>query len=123
MANDCIFCKIISGSIPAPRVYEDDDFVCIKDIQPQAKAHLLVLPRKHVAHLDAVYAESGDGASQGARLIGRLFEVAAKIAREQGLMPEGYRAVLNTNANGGQTVFHLHLHLLGGEPLQGGFGA
>ena len=113
MANDCIFCKIISGSIPAPRVYEDTDFVCIKAIQPQSKTHLLVMPRKHVAHLDAAYAETGGGAA----LIGKLFEAAAKIAREQGLMPGGYRAVLNTNAHGGQTVFHLHLHVLGGRPM------
>jgi histidine triad (HIT) family protein len=105
----CIFCKIIAGEIPSPKVYEDPDFICIRDIQPQAKIHLLVIPKQHVVALD----------TSPASLTGRLFEVGTQIAREQGLLPKGFRSVINTGPDGGQTVFHLHLHLLGGEPLSG----
>jgi histidine triad (HIT) family protein len=112
--SDCLFCKIIAGSIPSPRVYEDDKFICIRDIRPQAKVHLLVIPKEHVASLDTTYPL--DGASHG-DLVGELFETGVKIAREQKLLPAGFRSVINTNEGGGQTVFHLHLHLLGGEVL------
>ncbi len=106
-AADCIFCKIIDGKIPSPRVYEDDRFICIRDIRPQAKTHLLVIPRKHVVSL-----EQAEGA-----LVGEMFDAAKKIALQEKLLPSGFRSVINTGVGGGQTVWHLHLHLLGGELL------
>ena len=108
----CIFCKIVEGAIPSPRVYEDDQFICIRDIHPQAKIHLLVLPKEHIASLETAYPATGAGKGE---IVNRLFETAVKIAREQKLLPSGFRSVINTNEDGGQTVFHLHLHLLGGE--------
>ena len=117
-AIDCLFCKIISGAIPSPRIYEDADFICISDIRPQSKHHYLVLPKKHVSSLDQAFPESGE--SQ-ALLVGKLFETATRIAREKKLLPGGFRAVINTGQDGGQTVFHLHLHILGGEALGGEF--
>ncbi len=116
--ESCIFCKIIAGKIPSKKIYEDDRFVCIQDIQPQAKVHLLVLPREHVASLATAFSEELQMTEMG----GQLLQTATKIAREQGLLPDGFRAVINTNKYGGQTVDHLHLHILGGEPLGGSFG-
>jgi histidine triad (HIT) family protein len=118
--SDCLFCKIAKGSIPTSMVYEDAEFVCFKDIRPQAKTHLLVMPREHVASLDTAFPEGG---GSKAALIGRLLETSTKIARKQGLLPGGFRSVINTNRDGGQTVFHLHLHILGGEPLEETFGS
>lgn len=112
-AASCIFCKIIAGEIPAQKIHEDDRYIAIRDIQPQAKQHLLVLPREHVVSMSDASAE----------LMGGLMEAGTRVAREQGLLPSGFRAVINTGAHGGQTVFHLHLHILGGESLRGGFGA
>jgi histidine triad (HIT) family protein len=112
--SDCIFCKIIDGGIPSPRVYEDEHFICIRDIRPQAKTHLLVIPKEHVASLDEAFPEKG--ASRGT-LVAELNEVSVKIARKLGLLPNGFRSVINTNEGGGQTVFHLHLHMLGGEQM------
>jgi histidine triad (HIT) family protein len=120
MAPDCIFCKINGGQIPSPRVYEDDRFFAIRDIRPQAKVHLLVIPKEHVASLEAAFPQSGAGRTQ---LMGELLEAATRVARDAGLLPNGFRLVLNTNAHGGQTVHHIHAHVLGGEPLSGGFGA
>lgn len=122
--NDCIFCKIIANQIPSPRVFENEDFICIRDIQPQAKSHFLVVPKKHVESLDAIFSsELGSKSNHsGSDMIGELFEVATHVAREQKLLPGGFRTVFNTGKNGGQTVFHLHLHILGGEPLSGSFG-
>lgn len=116
---DCIFCKIVAGKIPSPRVFEDEEFICIRDIQPQAKTHLLVIPKTHVASLDEAFPSKGQGQVDR---VGHLFEVATKVARQQGLLPDGFRAVINTGPAGGQTVFHLHLHILGGEPLRSHFG-
>jgi histidine triad (HIT) family protein len=115
MSSSCIFCKIVRGEIPSPRVYEDERFIAIRDIRPQAKIHLLVLPKEHVASLDEAFPENG---KSRAGLVGELFEVGARIARQHGLLPGGFRAVINTGREGGQTVFHLHLHLLGGEALR-----
>jgi histidine triad (HIT) family protein len=112
--SDCIFCKIIDGAIPSPRVYEDERFICIRDIHPQAKVHLLVIPKKHVPSLDAAYPESG---SNHHEIVSQLFEATVKIAREQKLLPFGFRSVINTGEGGGQTVSHLHLHILGGEQM------
>ncbi|HUP57191.1 MAG TPA: histidine triad nucleotide-binding protein [Bdellovibrionota bacterium] len=104
---DCVFCKIIAGKIPSPRVYEDERFICIRDIRPQAKVHLLVVPREHVVSLETA----------GSELVGAMFESARKIAFQEKLLPSGFRSVINTGVAGGQTVWHLHLHLLGGETL------
>ncbi|MBY0470184.1 histidine triad nucleotide-binding protein [bacterium] len=116
--KDCIFCKIIAGQIGAKKIGESSNFLCIEDINPQAPVHLLVMPKLHVASLDAAF--PGDEPNQQ-KMVGELFEFAVKIARDQGLLPSGFRSVINTHSNGGQTVFHLHLHLLGGKSLSGMF--
>jgi histidine triad (HIT) family protein len=114
----CIFCQIVAGGIPAPKLYEDDSFICIRDIRPQATTHLLVLPKEHVESLDSVFPAEG---KSNAEMVGRLMETGVRIARQQGLLPGGFRAVINTGKDGGQTVFHLHLHILGGNGLQDQF--
>ena len=108
MAESCLFCRIVAGEIPAARVAETDDCIAFRDINPQAPVHVLVIPREHVASLDT--------ASDPA-MIGRLALLAARIARDEGIAESGYRTVINTNADAGQTVFHVHLHLLGGRHL------
>lgn len=109
--SDTIFGKIASGEIPADLVYRDEDVVAFRDISPQAPTHLLVIPRKPIPTLDAAGPED-------AELLGKLLLVAAQVAREAGLAERGYRTVINCNAEAGQTVFHLHLHVLGGRPMQ-----
>ena len=108
MADQCLFCKIVKREIPSNVVLETDDCFAFRDINPQAPVHVLVVPRQHVASLN----EARDAA-----MIGRLHQVAAQIAKTEGIAEKGYRTVINTNADGGQTVFHLHLHLLGGRHL------
>ena len=108
MATDCIFCKIVAGEIPATLVKRTDRLVAFRDVSPQAPVHVLVIPTEHLASL----AEVQDG-----RLLGEMLMLARDIAREEKIAEDGYRVVLNTNKNGGQTVFHLHLHLLGGRRL------
>ena len=108
-AMSCLFCKIIDGSIPSASVYQDDLCYAFADINPQAPVHLLIVPRAHVASLD----DTGSGDSA---LLGHLLSVAADIARAKQL-GGGYRVVVNTGRDGGQSVDHLHLHLLGGRPL------
>ena len=109
---NCIFCKISDGKIPAKKIAENDDFFCIPDIQPQAPKHLLVIPKKHLASLESVY----EG-SNGESLVGGLFSFAHQVAKQERLLPGGYRSIINTGKEGGQTVFHLHLHLLGGKTM------
>ena len=109
--SDTIFGKIASGEIAADLVYKDEDIVAFRDISPQAPTHLLVIPRKPIPTLDAAGPED-------AELLGKLLLVAAQVAREAGLAERGYRTVINCNAEAGQTVFHLHLHVLGGRPMQ-----
>ncbi len=104
----CLFCRIVAGEIPATRVYEDDRLVAFADINPQAPMHVLVVPRVHVATLNDLTPEH-DG------LVGEMVRRAAALAAERGYDGSGYRAVLNCNADAGQTVFHLHLHVLGGR--------
>lgn len=111
--SDCIFCKIVDGKIPSPRVYEDEHTVVIRDLHPQAKTHLLVIPKIHVASLAENFLEE----SKGREVVGRLFSAANTVAKQEGLLPSGYRSVINTGVGGGQSVFHLHLHVLGGEKL------
>lgn len=108
---DCLFCRIVQGQIPSKTVYEDDEIVAFEDINPQAPVHILVIPRKHTATLNDLQAE--DDAT-----LGRLHRVAAQLARQRELAERGYRVVLNCNAEAGQTVFHIHLHLLGGRTMQ-----
>jgi histidine triad (HIT) family protein len=109
--TDTIFGKIARGEIPADLVYEDDDLVAFRDISPQAPVHLLIIPRKPIPTLN-------DAGPEDAELIGKLFLAAARVAKETGIAERGYRTVVNCNAAAGQTVFHLHLHVLGGRPLQ-----
>jgi histidine triad (HIT) family protein len=109
MDSDCLFCKIVAGSIPVKRVFEDDLCLSFPDIHPQAPTHLLIVPKQHIVSL--AHAEWAD-----APLLGHLFETAADLARRSGL-DRGYRVVVNTGPAGGQSVDHLHLHLLGGRPM------
>ncbi|QQS40339.1 MAG: histidine triad nucleotide-binding protein [Acidobacteriota bacterium] len=108
MVSDCIFCKIAAGEIESTRVYEDDRCIAFEDLNPQAPTHLLVIPREHISSMD----EAEEGHKE---LLGHLLFTAAEIAREKGFAGRGYRTVINTNSAGGQTVFHLHVHLLGGR--------
>jgi histidine triad (HIT) family protein len=109
MSADCLFCKIVAGTIPAKRVYEDDQCLCFADINPQAPTHLLIIPKEHIA--STAHAEQAHGP-----LLGHMVAKAAEMARGAGL-DRGYRIVINTGSDGGQTVDHLHLHLLGGRPM------
>ncbi len=107
----CLFCQIAKGDIPSDRVYQDDRVVAFRDINPQAPTHILVIPREHIATVnDLVEAHEP--------LVGRLISVARDLARHQGIAEDGYRLVFNCNAGGGQAVYHLHLHLLGGRQMQ-----
>ena len=108
MADHCLFCRIVRREVPAQIVAETDDCVAFRDINPPAPVHVLVIPREHVPSLN----ETRDAA-----LVGRLALVAADVARQQGIAETGYRTVINTNSDAGQTVFHIHLHLLGGRGL------
>ena len=106
----CLFCRIVAGEIPANKVYEDDDLVVINDINPQAPMHVLVIPKTHVATVNEL-----DRAHDA--LVGAMVRRAAAIAADNGYAERGYRTVFNCNADAGQTVFHLHLHVLGGRSL------
>lgn len=112
MAGDnCIFCKIVAGEIPAAKIYEDERAVAFRDINPQAPTHALVIPRAHVASLNEAGADDET-------LLGHLLLVAARIARDEGHAEGGYRTVINTGPDAGQTVFHVHVHVLGGRDLK-----
>jgi len=108
---DCLFCKIAAGDVPAALVHQDEHLIAFKDINPQAPMHVLVVPRRHVSSLNEL-AETDD------QLLGEMIRRAAAIAREHGHADRGYRTVFNCNADAGQTVFHIHLHVLGGRPLE-----
>lgn len=108
--EDCIFCKIANGDIPSNKVYEDGDFLAFHDIQPAAPTHVVIIPKKHIPSMDK--AEDEDFA-----LIGKLHKVAQTAARKLGIAETGYRLINNCGPDGGQTVFHLHYHLLGGAHL------
>jgi histidine triad (HIT) family protein len=109
MSTDCLFCKIVAGAIPAKRVFEDELSLCFADINPQAPTHLLLIPKEHIA-------STAHAKREHAALLGHLVAKAAQVARTAGLA-RGYRIVINTGADGGQTVDHLHLHLLGGRHM------
>jgi histidine triad (HIT) family protein len=108
MADDCLFCRIVRKEIPATLVAETDRCIAFRDINPQAPVHVVIIPREHVASLNE---------ARDADLIGRLSLFAADIARTEGIAESGYRTVINTNRDAGQTVFHVHLHLLGGRAM------
>ena len=108
MAEPCLFCRIVAKEIPAKIVAETADCVAFRDVNPQAPVHILVVPRVHVPSLNDV---------DNPTIVGKLTEVATELARREGLAERGYRVVMNTNADAGQTVFHLHLHLLGGRRM------
>ena len=106
---DCLFCKIIAGTIPSKKVYEDERTFAFEDINPQAPTHVLIVPKKHIVDIKEAKPEDAD-------IIGYSHLVAAKIARQRGI-EKGYRTVYNVGPDAGQSVFHLHLHLVGGRPL------
>lgn len=108
--SNCLFCKIAGGEIPATVVHQDDRVVAFRDIDPKAPVHVLLIPREHIASLDAAGAEHG-------ALLGHLLLTARDVARAEGMAEDGYRTVLNVGADGGQTVHHVHVHLLGGRAL------
>ena len=108
--ENCLFCKIISGTIPGDFVYQDDRCVVIRDINPQAPMHVLVIPRDHIESLD-------DASQKEEGLLGHLLRVGARVANEQGHAEQGYRTVVNTGAGAGQSVFHLHVHVLAGRNM------
>jgi histidine triad (HIT) family protein len=111
MSAECLFCKMVSGEIKPNTVYEDDEVLAFKDINPQGPVHVLVIPKKHIATLN-------DLNQQDEILVGKLITAAARIAKESGVAGSGYRTVINCNADAGQSVFHIHLHLLGGRVMR-----
>ena len=108
--TDCLFCKMAAGEIQPDVVYEDEQVLAFRDINPQAPVHVLVIPREHIATLN-------DLEERHAELVGRLYLAAQEVARREGIAERGYRTLMNCNAEAGQTVFHLHLHVLGGRPM------
>ena len=107
---NCLFCKIIENKIPSKKVYEDGQIFAFEDISPQAPVHIVIIPKKHIA-------TSLDLENEDNELIGRLFQAANKIAKDRGVADKGFRLVMNCNSDAGQTVFHVHLHLLAGRPM------
>lgn len=112
MSSDCLFCRILAKEIPGDIVFEDDELLAFNDISPQAPVHVLIIPKTHIATVnDLTEAQSG--------IIGRMILCAKTLADEKGIAESGYRLVMNCNAQGGQTVFHIHMHLMGGRQLRG----
>ena len=107
--SDCLFCKIINGEIPSTKVYEDDSILAFRDINPQAPTHILVIPKEHIGSVSEITSENSG-------VVSHIFEIIAKIAKQEGLTG-GYRVVSNIGDDAGQTVHHLHFHILGGKPL------
>lgn len=108
--TDCLFCKIVAGEIPAQILFQDDRLIAFKDINPAAPFHALIIPKKHIATLD-------DAQDEDQTLLGQMQLAAAQIARDQGFSEQGYRTVMNCREDGGQTVYHIHLHLLAGKAM------
>jgi histidine triad (HIT) family protein len=109
--SDCIFCKIVKGEIPSTNVYQDEQVTAFRDINPAAPTHILIVPNKHIDSVNLMIADDKP-------LVGHMFFVARELAAKEGISESGYRLIMNTNADGGQTVFHMHLHLLGGAPMK-----
>jgi histidine triad (HIT) family protein len=108
--TDCLFCKFVTGEIQPNVVYEDDEVLAFRDLAPQAPTHVLVIPKRHISTLN-------DLQTDDAELIGKLFLAARKVAHDEGIAEPGYRTLINCNPEAGQSVFHIHLHLLGGRPM------
>jgi histidine triad (HIT) family protein len=108
--NDCLFCRVVAKKIPSKVVYEDQETVAFEDVNPQAPVHVLVIPKKHIP-------TTLDLSPDDMQLIGHMFRVAADIAKEKGIAERGFRLVMNTNPESGQTVYHIHLHLIGGRHM------
>jgi len=107
---DCIFCKIVAGEIPSDTVYQDEEIIAFRDINPQAPVHIVIIPRKHIASLSGL-------SQDDSALVGRLVTIANKLAEDEGVADKGYRVVINCGKEGGQLVPHLHMHLVGGRQL------
>lgn len=108
--SDCLFCKILDGEIPGNRVFENDQVIAFRDVNPQAPTHVLVIPRKHISTVNDLTADDKD-------IVGEMMLAAQTVAAQEGIEESGYRLVMNCNAGAGQTVFHIHLHLLGGRAM------
>ena len=108
--SDCIFCKIVAGDIPANKLFENEQVVAFQDLNPQAPLHALVIPKKHISTINDIQTED-------AELIGQMYLAAKQVVADAGLTEAGYRTVMNCNAAAGQTVFHIHLHVLGGKNM------
>src|SRR2546429_1196034 len=108
--QSCLFCRIVAKDIPADFIHQEDSAIVIRDINPQAPTHLLVIPMEHIESLD-------DASQKDEALLGHLLRVAARVANSEGLAQSGYRAVINNRSRAGQSVFHLHVHVLGGRPM------
>ena len=113
--TDCIFCKIVSGDIQGNIVYRDEQTTAFRDINPAAPTHILIVPNKHIDSVNMLIVDDEP-------LIGHMFTTAKNIAAQEGISENGYRLIINTNADAGQTVFHIHLHLLGGAPMKNPMG-
>ena len=109
--NDCLFCKIVEKKIPAEIIYENDQLLAFKDVDPQAPVHILIIPKEHIT-------TTNDLNEKHTELIGNMLLAATKLANENDIADSGYRTVLNCNKAGGQSVYHIHLHLLGGRPMK-----
>jgi len=110
MAEDCLFCKIAAGEVPSTEVYSDEDIYAFQNINPAAPTHVLIIPRKHIERIT-------DAEPEDAALLGRMMLAATEVARREGTADDGFRCVINCNAWGGQEIFHVHMHLLGGRQL------
>lgn len=110
MANECIFCKIAKGEIPAEKLMDTDDLVAFRDIHPKASTHMLIVPKEHIPTMNNV---TGDKSA----LIAKMFIAAKDLAKKEGVSESGYRTIVNCNRDAGQEVFHLHMHVIGGRPL------
>ncbi|MCK4704242.1 MAG: histidine triad nucleotide-binding protein [Gammaproteobacteria bacterium] len=108
--SDCLFCKILDGEIPCDRVYENDQVIAFRDVNPQAPTHILVIPRLHISTINDLTADDKD-------IVGDMVLAAQTIAKQEGIEESGYRLVMNCNEGAGQTVFHIHLHILGGRRM------
>ena len=108
--HECLFCKMVSGVIPCDKVHENEYVLAFRDIDPKAPTHILIIPKKHITTLNEINENDQD-------LLGELLLTAKKIAKDEGINTSGYRTVFNCNSDGGQTVFHIHMHLLGGRPM------
>ena len=111
MVDDCIFCKIVAGDLPSDQLYQDDWVTAFRDINPAGPVHILIIPNKHIPSMNEL--EDDDG-----QVVGHMFTVARDLARQEGIRESGYRLIVNTGDHGGQVVYHLHLHLIGGQPMR-----